>query len=335
MSRSTAVHGALAFVITLVVSASAQAQAFRTYLASTGTDNPACSRPSACRLLPAALAAVASGGEVWMLDSANYNTATVSITKSVTILAIPGAVGSVVTTGGPAIDIPTAGLKVTLRNLVVVPLTGATGNTGITIGVASTLTVEGCLIANLSSFGMVTNGGASLFMTDSTIRDNADTGIWLLGGSKATITRTTLKGNGNGIFVISDGVGLLSKLDIAYSILSGNSNGVTIWSEATMADVMVSIKDSQIVRNANVGVSTNSFNGSNVWVTVSGNIISNNGTGVASNDQGTKVLAFGNTVSGNGTGFVRGTGVFETSGLNTVRNNGTDTVGAFTPVSTM
>jgi hypothetical protein len=28
-----------------------------------------------CRLLPAALAAVASGGEVWMLDSANYNTA--------------------------------------------------------------------------------------------------------------------------------------------------------------------------------------------------------------------------------------------------------------------
>ena len=41
-----------------------------------------------------------------MLDSANYNTGPVNVTKSVTILAVPGALGSVVATGGDAIKSP-------------------------------------------------------------------------------------------------------------------------------------------------------------------------------------------------------------------------------------
>src|ERR1700682_574931 len=74
---------------TLTICASAQAAGlFRAYLASGGSDSNPCTVAAPCRLLPAALAAVTDGGEIWMLDSANYNTATVSITKSVTILAI-------------------------------------------------------------------------------------------------------------------------------------------------------------------------------------------------------------------------------------------------------
>jgi hypothetical protein len=61
------------------------------------------------------MAPAADGGEIWMLDSANYNTGPVAITKSVTILAVPGALGSVLATGGNAIDIATAGVKVALR----------------------------------------------------------------------------------------------------------------------------------------------------------------------------------------------------------------------------
>jgi hypothetical protein len=58
-----------------------------------------CSLSTPCRLLPRA-AQTDINGEIWMLDSANYNTGTVVINKSVTILAIPGAVGSVVAQGG-------------------------------------------------------------------------------------------------------------------------------------------------------------------------------------------------------------------------------------------
>ena len=95
MTKRTAALAALALA-TLFAPAATHAQLFRAYLAPDGLDTNPCTLAAPCRLLPAALAAVASGGEIWMLDTANYNTATVTIGKSVSILAVPGAVGSVV-----------------------------------------------------------------------------------------------------------------------------------------------------------------------------------------------------------------------------------------------
>jgi 3-oxoacyl-[acyl-carrier protein] reductase len=116
-------------VAALASSAVAQAQIFRAYLASDGSDSNPCTLPAPCRLLPAALAAVA---EQWRdLDArlANYNVSTVDITKSVTLLAIPARFGSVVDSGGPAVSIATVGVRSRLRNLVVVPLPGAAAPT--------------------------------------------------------------------------------------------------------------------------------------------------------------------------------------------------------------
>ncbi len=73
-------------------------------------------RPAACRLLPAALNAIVDGGEVWILDSANYNTGPVTVGKSASILAIPGAVARVFVTRctiegtSTALDSETAGV---------------------------------------------------------------------------------------------------------------------------------------------------------------------------------------------------------------------------------
>ena len=64
---------ALGLGLGLLLSAGAQAQAFRTYLSGGGNDANPCSLVAPCRVLPAAIAAVIDGGEVWMLDSANYN----------------------------------------------------------------------------------------------------------------------------------------------------------------------------------------------------------------------------------------------------------------------
>src|SRR5687767_14591395 len=102
----------------------AHSQAFRAYLSAAGSDANPCTLADPCRLLPRALEAVASGGEVWILDSANYNTAAVTVTKSVSILAVPGALGSLVTTFGPAIESHTPDVSLALRNLVFVPLPG-------------------------------------------------------------------------------------------------------------------------------------------------------------------------------------------------------------------
>src|SRR4051812_32420834 len=93
----------------LLISA-AHAQSFRAYVSSAGNDANPCTVIAPCRLLPAALNAVANGGEIWMLDSANYNSGTVNITKSVSIMAVPGAVGSIVAVaGGAAITVQTPG----------------------------------------------------------------------------------------------------------------------------------------------------------------------------------------------------------------------------------
>lgn len=131
---------------------------FRTYLSLNGNDANPCTVQLPCRLLPAALAAVNDGGEIWMIDSANFNTAPVSITKSVKILAIPGQMGSVVGNGGDAIDINTSG-DVTLRNLQILNFSG--GVDGINIANAGAVHIE------KTSIDGFTNGSTACIHLDS------------------------------------------------------------------------------------------------------------------------------------------------------------------------
>src|SRR5262245_55407077 len=75
MRHSRTLCNALALAAALLVpSLGTEAQLFRAYLASDGSDANPCTLPQPCRLLPAALAAVANGGEIWILDSAIFNT---------------------------------------------------------------------------------------------------------------------------------------------------------------------------------------------------------------------------------------------------------------------
>ncbi len=190
---------AIALAVTLLLSTAANAQLFRAYVASDGNDANPCTLPAPCRLLPAALNAVASGGEIWMLDSANYNTATVTIGKSVSILAVPGAVGSVVAVGGPAISITAGSLTVALRNLVIVPLAGGGGTHGVMMTGASTLSIEDSLIANLSSNGVYVTGTGKVKVTRTIIRNNVNYAVWLRDGASATISATQMLQNYVGV----------------------------------------------------------------------------------------------------------------------------------------
>jgi hypothetical protein len=85
------VVAAVTSVLCLFNPSFADAGLFRAYLSVHGADTNSCTLADPCRLLPAALAAVADGGEVWMLDSGNFNISQVNISKSVTILAVPGS----------------------------------------------------------------------------------------------------------------------------------------------------------------------------------------------------------------------------------------------------
>ncbi len=272
-----------------------------------------------------------------MLDSANYNTGPVNISKSVTILAIPGALGSVVAAGGNAINIATAGVKVALRNLVIVPLPGGGGVKGIEMTNGASLTIDGCLVAALPNAGISVITTAIVRVTDTTIRDNGLHGLLLQNGARGTVTRTTTSGNLYGVMALGALAGTTTTVDIADTTVDGNGYGVFVWSTNATAVVKASLRDSRVVRGGGIGTYAESASGAAVTFSVTNNIISNNiAYGVASWNAGSKVVVSGNTISDNASGLViNGAGVIETAGNNVVRNNGTPVSGSLTPISTL
>lgn len=201
----------------------AHAGLFRAYLSVNGNDANPCSVSAPCRLLPAALAAVNDGGEVWMLDSANFNIGTVTIGMSVTILEIPGALGSIVANGGNAIFINGAGAKVTLRNLNVLNLAGS-ANFGIYKAGGAALTVENCEMYGTAGGIMVMYANSTLAIENTVIRNTTSIGVEIYDSAKATLDGVNLLNNSNGLVI-----GAGSSASVSNSVIAGSSaNGIAV-----------------------------------------------------------------------------------------------------------
>jgi hypothetical protein len=166
---------------------------FRAYLSGNGNDANPCTLAQPCRLLPAALAAVDDGGDIWMLDSANYNTGLVTVSKSVTILAIPGAVASIVANGDHAMTIDGAGIAVNLQNLLFRHLSG--GNlSGSRVVQASNVSVEGCTFVGLH-MGVKLEGTTGFSITGSSVK-GVLYGVYVTGAAAGSVANTTFSGPG-------------------------------------------------------------------------------------------------------------------------------------------
>ena len=123
--------------------------------------------------------------------------------------------------GADGVTIATAGVKVVLRGLTI---NGQGGNNGIIMTNGARLTVENCVISNLTN-GIDVATAAIVRVTDTTIRDNVTYGLSLQNGPRATVTRTTVAGNGHiGILVNGSIAGITTTADIADSTMDGNNN---------------------------------------------------------------------------------------------------------------
>ncbi len=218
--------------VTMLGAGTASAGLFRAYLSFTGNDGNPCTVLAPCRLLPAALAAVNDGGEIWMVDSANYNVTPVTIGKSVKILAISGALGSLIANGGDAVIINAPGGTVTLKNLSVLNFNA--GINGITIQDASGVHLE-----KVSIDGFTTDASSCINMPNltTTVR------VW--------VDDSFLRECRNGIYV-NQPVGLPSRGNVTIdntrferSTNTGGSNGSAVWMKGSMD---VSIRNSVITR---------------------------------------------------------------------------------------
>jgi len=296
---------------------------FRGYLSSHGNDANPCTLPLPCRLLPQALLAIGDGGEIWILDSANYNTGPVDITKSVTILAIPGVIGSIVASGGDAIDIDTPGVRVALRNLVLLNL--GDGTNGVNFMRGLELTIEGCEMYGMGASGVTASASDARFaMTNSVSRDNGAYGVsitaavsaaldgvhllnnvfsGLLVGGDADVTLANSVAANNGTFGVSiqANAGTMTRALVERSVLRANAGGVEGFAGAgKLAQIAVS-RSSLTDNGAGVSASTNA--GGSIAIVLTGDVVSGNATGIVASGAGSSVVYSrqNNTLTGNTT----------------------------------
>ena len=271
---------------------------FRAYLASDGLDTNPCTLVAPCRLLPAALAAVDDGGEIWMLDSANYNTATVNIGKSVSILAVPGAIGSILGTSGPAVSITAAGLQVALRNLVIIAQAGGSATHGISMTGASNLSVEHCLIANMPSHGISVVGTGKLKVAHSILRYNGDYAVYAQNGPRVEVTSSQVLaglGGAGGINAYATG-NSTTVVTVSDSVFSGNSpGGHAIYGFATISTGIIRIAVTRsTLEGFTYGLRCETTDVGSAELSVSASTITNNSLGWRVNGIDAVIYTLGN-----------------------------------------
>jgi hypothetical protein len=298
MNHHSRIRALFIAALACMLPASADALLFRAYVSSDGNDANACTLAAPCRLLPAALAAAADGGEIWMLDSANFNTGPVTINKSISIVALPGAVGSLVALGGPALQINTPALNVALRNIVVVPFTGATDVNGITMTGASTLTIEESVIANIPGHGVDVTGPGKLKIANTVLRNNS-VAVNLRDGADGQVSSSKLLVNRFQGVVAETNNGTTTRASISDSVISG-ANAAADGAAAVLAVAYAGSGSARIyvtrcvIEGNAFGIVSNSNGVGSTAVSVSSSMIHNNLYGWYQQGGGSVIWTYGN-----------------------------------------
>ena len=300
--NSIRLSAVLILAILGITSASlAHAQATRTWVSGVGDDVNPCSRTAPCKTFAGAISKTAAGGEISVLDPGGFGA--VTITKSITIDGSQGSgFGSILSTGASAGVVVNAGVNdvITLRNLSINGA-GALAGVGIRILQARKVYVENVLIfghsgADPSGRGIsdTRTGGGQLFVSNSIIRNNSQSGIVIRPASGATtidvsVRNTQITGNNNGGIVAMAG----AHINIFNSQLSGHPI-FGLFLDETAGDTQVSVTDSAITDNV-TGIIMGS---GNPTLILSGVLVTDNNTGMT---RGTgPVLTFSNNrIAGN------------------------------------
>jgi hypothetical protein len=215
----------------------AQAQESRTFVSAMGSDTNSCTSAAApCRHFKAAYAATPAGGEIDVLDPANYGSLT--ITGPISIQGHGWASSSAVS-GEPVFTInESTNDEINIRGVVLDGI-GVTGSVGIQFNSGGSLNVQDSVIRNFDSLGIafVPNGSSALFVSNTLISDltNANgTGINIAPGGgtvTAVVNRVDIERvGGTGV----NASGSNTTVTLKGSTIVGNTVGVNMASGATV-----------------------------------------------------------------------------------------------------
>jgi hypothetical protein len=287
----------LGFLMPMLASAPAHAQATRTWISGVGDDVNPCSRTAPCKTFAGAISKTAAGGEIDCLDPGGFGT--VTITKSITLdCGGGGIVGSILASGLAGIIVNNAGANVIIRNLSINGAGGALGTRGVNILAANSVLVEHSHIMNFSQqcIADVRPSAGSLVVNDVDCRFAALAGIGTVttgGVLKLAVSRFTSTNNGNGVSLNAN-----TTATITNSVLSNNTNnGIDNEGAIIFADSNTIASNTTGVNNAANGNTRLSNN----------NIANNTGNGI-SNASGTVTTYGTNRNTGGTSGAVTAAG---------------------------
>jgi hypothetical protein len=267
------------------VPGSAPTPQMRTYVSGLGTDNNPCTALLPCKSFQGALALTLAGGEIYVLNSADYGA--VTINKAVTITS-EGATAGILATSGNGITISAGASDViNLRGLDIDG--GRSGGIGIQFSSGQSLNIQKSVVRNFTSSGInfAPSGTGTLFVSDTVVLNNGTNGIIVGNGSSTVsgaLSRVIASGNGVGLAASGNAVNMI----ITDAVAGNNNYGIAANSSAIM------VRNSTVSNNA-VGIAADQ----SAIIRVGQSTVTSNGTGWRATNAG-QVQSYGNNnVSGN------------------------------------
>jgi hypothetical protein len=255
MLKTTAAAG----LLVVFASASASAQATRTWVSGVGDDANPCSRTAPCKTFATALTRTAKDGEISVLDPGGFGA--VTINKSITINGTNGqGYGSILASlvTGVTINITDGTDARRTVRLIALDINGAgTGLQGVRIMstnvFGTSVVIENTNIDGFTGRGVSderTNGG-KLVISNTAIRHTSDSGIRIAAGGinkiDATISNVRVHNSAAAALTVNGG----AKATVSNSVFSGSSIGVDI--EQANTDAFV---DSSTISGNTTGIFT-------------------------------------------------------------------------------
>jgi hypothetical protein len=268
----------------------ANAQATRTWVSGVGDDANPCSRTGPCKTFAGAISRTAAGGEINCLDPGGFGALT--ITKSITIECYH-TVGGVLAAGTHGMIVNAgAADKIILRGL---DINGAgTGLDGIRFLAGGSLHVENSTISGMTNgivIGAGSGTGNEIYIKNTYIRNNSNIGIYIAGPAgraNAVIEKTTVENQTYGLVAAAN-----SRITTRDSVYSGNSN-TAILAQGAGAPAEVNV-DNCVVTSNGVGL----YSGDQGTIRVATSVISANNTGVTFGGSGIVATYLNNRLYGN------------------------------------
>jgi nitrous oxidase accessory protein NosD len=277
----------LTALLSLVVVASAHAQATRTWVSGVGDDVNPCSRTAPCKTFAGAISKTASGGIIDALDPGGFGA--VTITKPITIEG-NGTLASVLASGtqGIVVNITSGTARnVILRNLLIDGSGTTLGTNGVNFIAGDSLTIEDSYVKSFSTNGVFfqPNSSAKLSIRNTSVMQ---CGVGVLvkpvspGFAFVEVHDSMIDNNATGYREEES-----TKASLFRTSFSNNS-GTAVLAVSSFGDDIV-LDSCQIAGN-NVGISSQ---GASCDVRVANTSISGNSTGVQSVSSG-QIISYGN-----------------------------------------